>query len=132
MKNELFTSKEIKMRTIDLTKEGFIEKVADYQNYPNQWEFKGEKPCIVDFHAPWCVYCKALSPILDQLAEEYNGKIDFYKVDVDQEPELEKAFKIRTIPNLLLCTLEDKPIMKLGTLNKAQMKELIEKTFTIR
>ena len=60
------------------------------------------------------------------LAKEYEGKLDIYKVDVDQEPELESAFKIRTIPNLLLCPLNGKPTMKLGTMNKAQLKELIE------
>jgi thioredoxin domain-containing protein len=114
------------MKIIDLTKDSFVEKVADYQSYPDSWNFKGNKPCLVDFHAPWCVYCKALSPILDQLAKEYEGKLDIYKVDVDQEPELESAFKIRTIPNLLLCPLNGKPTMKLGTMNKSQLKELIE------
>ena len=113
-------------KIIDLTKDSFVEKVADYQSYPDSWNFKGNKPCLVDFHAPWCIYCKALSPILDQLAKEYEGKLDIYKVDVDQEPELESAFKIRTIPNLLLCPLNGKPTMKLGTMNKAQLKELIE------
>ena len=86
------------MKIINLTKESFVEKVADYQSYPDNWEFKGDKPCLVDFHAPWCGYCKSLSPILDQLAEEYKDKLDIYKVDVDQEEELESAFKIRTIP----------------------------------
>ena len=99
------------MKIINLTKESFVEKVADYQSYPDNWEFKGDKPCLVDFHAPWCGYCKSLSPI-----------------DVDQEEELESAFKIRTIPNLLLCPVNGKPIMKLGTMNKVQLKELIEAT----
>lgn len=114
------------MKVIDLTKESFVEKVAEFQEYPNKWDFKGDKPCLVDFHAPWCVYCKALSPILDQLAVGYDGKIDIYKVDVDQEPELEAAFAIRTIPNLLLCPMGGKPSMKLGTMNKTQLKALIE------
>lgn len=113
---------------MDLTNKTFAEKVADYANYPSEWEFKGDKPCLVDFHAPWCVYCKVLSPILDQLAKEYDGKIDIYKVDVDKEPELEAAFNIRTIPTLLLCPVSEKPFMKLGTMNKMQLKELIEDT----
>lgn len=44
------------MKIIDLTKDSFVEKVADYQSYPDSWNFKGNKPCLVDFHAPWCVY----------------------------------------------------------------------------
>jgi len=114
------------MKVIDLTQDSFIEKVADYQSFPDHWNFKGNKPCLVDFHAPWCIYCKVLNPILEQLASEYEGKIDFYKVDVDQEPALEKAFNIRTIPYLLLCHPDGEKIMRLGTMSKKELKELID------
>lgn len=114
------------MKVIDLSKESFVERVSDFQQYPEGWNFKGDKPCVVDFHAPWCVYCKALSPVLDQLAEEYDGKIDFYKVDVDQEPELESAFKIRMIPNLLFVPVNGTPYMELGTMGKPQLKSMLE------
>ena len=114
------------MKVIDLSKESFVERVSEFQRYPEGWNFKGDKPCVVDFHAPWCVYCKALSPVLDQLAEEYDGKIDFYKVDVDQEPELESAFKIRMIPNLLFVPVNGTPYMELGTMGKPQLKSMLE------
>lgn len=114
------------MKVIDLSKESFVERVSEFQQYPEGWNFKGDKPCVVDFHAPWCVYCKALSPVLDQLAGEYDGKIDFYKVDVDKEPELESAFKIRMIPNLLFVPVNGTPYMELGTMGKPQLKSMLE------
>ena len=114
------------MKVIDLTKESFTERVSDFRQYPDGWEFKGDKPCIVDFHAPWCIYCKRLSPVLDELAVEYAGKIDFYKVDVDNEPLLGSAFSIRTIPNLLFCPMEGKPWMELGTVGKPQLKKMLD------
>ena len=114
------------MKVVDLTHKSFAERVSDFQQYPNGWEFKGNRPCIVDFHVPWCIYCKRLSPVLDELAVEYDGKIDFYKVDVDQEPLLESAFSIRTIPNLLFAPVEGTPWMKLGTIGKPQLKKMLD------
>lgn len=115
------------MGIMNLTKDSFVAKVANYESYPGEWIFKGNRPCLIDFHAPWCVYCKALEPILTQLATEYEGKIDIYKVDVDKEPELETAFSIRTIPTLLFAPLGKKPTLMLGTLTKPQIKKWIDK-----
>ena len=113
------------MKVIDLTKESFVEKVAEFQEYPNKWDFKGDKPCLVDFHAPWCVYCKALSPILDQLAVEYDGKIDIYKVDVDQEPELARQYRVMSIPTFLV--FKDGEVVKrdMGVMSKDELEGLI-------
>ena len=76
------------MKAKHLTKEEFLNKVANYETNPNEWKFLGERPALIDFYATWCGPCKMLAPVLDELAEEYDGKIDIYKIDVDQEEEL--------------------------------------------
>lgn len=114
------------MKPIELTKADFIQKVGNIEEDPKEWKFIGNKPCIVDFHAPWCGYCKRLEPILEELANEYDGKLDIYKVNVDNEEELENAFKIRTIPTLLICRMDGTKEMMLGTLGKQELKKIIE------
>ena len=80
------------MKAKHLTKEEFLNKVANYEANPNEWKFLGERPALIDFYATWCGPCKMLAPVLDELAEEYDGKIDIYKIDVDQEEELAGLF----------------------------------------
>ena len=89
------------MATIHLTKDEFLKRVSNIEENGDSWKFLGDKPAVVDFYAQWCGPCKALSPILDEVSDEYAGKVDIYKVDVDQEEDLAVAFGIRTIPTLL-------------------------------
>lgn len=114
------------MEIMHLTKETFASKVYNYEAHPDAWQYEGDKPCLVDFYATWCGPCKALAPILEELAEEYDGKIQIYKVDVDQEEELAAAFNVRSIPTLLWIPLHDKPTLTQGAKSKADMKKLIE------
>ena len=109
-----------------LTTPTFVEKVGDYK-HKDKWKFKGDKPCLVDFHKSWCVYCKRLTPILEELNREFDGQIDFYKVDVDKEAELEEAYNIRTVPTLLLCNADGSFKQMLGTVTKNELKKIIEK-----
>lgn len=118
--------KKNSMAVIDLTKENFIARVGDFESDPSGWKYIGNLPCIVDFSAPWCGYCKRLDPILDELAREYEGRLDLYKVDVDREEALETAFRIRTIPTLLFCPLDGPREQILGTMGKKELKQLIE------
>ena len=115
------------MKTIHLTKDEFLKKVANYEANPTEWKYLGDKPCIIDFYADWCGPCKMVAPILDELAKEYTDKIYIYKVDTEAEQELARACGIRSIPTLLFCPMNEAPQMAQGALPKASFKDAIDK-----
>lgn len=108
-----------------LTKDTFISKVFDFENN-KEWNFKGELPCLIDFYADWCGPCKMVAPILEELATEYKGKINIYKVDTEEEQELAGVFGIRSIPSILFCPADGAPQMAMGALPKDTFKKAIE------
>lgn len=114
------------MAAIHLTKQDFIDKIFDYENNPSEWKYKGDKPAIIDFFASWCGPCKMLSPIIDELADEYKGSVDIYKVDTEQEQELASIFNIRSIPSILFIPVGESPQMAMGALPKASLEEAIQ------
>ncbi len=111
--------------TEHLTKETFLQKVFNFEQN-KEWKFEGELPCLIDFYADWCGPCKMVAPILEELSEEYNGKINIYKIDTEAEQELASAFGIRSIPSLLFCPVSEQPQMAQGALPKETLKEVIE------
>ena len=110
--------------TEDLTKKTFLEKVFNYEKN-KEWVFEGKVPAIIDFYADWCGPCKMIAPILEELSNEYEGKINIYKVDTEAEQELAAAFAIRSIPSMLICPLEGQPQMANGALPKAELERII-------
>jgi len=108
-----------------LTKETFFEKVFNYETNKD-WKFEGKLPCIIDFYADWCGPCKMVAPILEELAVEYAGKINIYKIDTEDQQELAMAFGIRSIPSMLFCPQEGQPQMAVGALPKDSLKNAIE------
>jgi thioredoxin len=106
-----------KKMTEHLTKEKFLSKVFNYET-GKEWKFEGDKPCLIDFYADWCGPCKMVAPVLEELAGEYDGKLDIYKVDTEKEQELASVFGIRSIPSLLFVPKEGQPQMAMGALPK--------------
>lgn len=113
-----------KMKSIELTKADFYKKVANLDL--KEWKFLGDKPAVIDFYATWCGPCKAVAPIMEELAAEYNGKVIIYKVDVDKEPALAAAFGIQSIPTMLFVPMTGKPQMSKGAMPKTSLKQAIE------
>ncbi len=116
--------------TEHLTKESFIDKVFDYEN-EKDWKFKGGKPAVIDFYADWCGPCKALSPVIEELSKEYEGKIDIYKINTEQEQELSAVFGIRSIPSILFIPLSNPPQMAQGALQKNTFIQAFKDVFDI-
>ena len=100
-----------------LTKETFLSKVFNYETN-KEWKFEGGKPCIIDFYADWCAQCKIVAPILEELATDFDGKLDVYKVNTEEQQELAAAFGIRSIPSFLFVPAEGNPQMAMGALPK--------------
>ena len=126
-KEDSKTKTENKMATIHLTKADFLKKVVNYEENPNEWKYLGDKPALIDFYADWCGPCKALAPVLEELATEYEGKVYIYKIDTEAEQELAAVFGIRSIPSLLFVPMNADPQMAAGALPKKQLKEAIDK-----
>lgn len=109
-----------------LTLESFKEKVMDFELNKTEWKFEGDKPAILKFTANWCSPCKTIQPILDELSKEYEGKVDFYKIDTEDEQELSIMFGIKSIPSMLFIPKEGQPQMATGMMPKDKLKEVIE------
>ena len=113
------------MATIHLTSEQFKKDIFDYTT-ETEWKYKGEVPAIIDFYADWCGPCKMVAPVLEELSNEYNGKLNIYKVDTEIEQELSAVFRIRSIPSILFIPKDKQPMMQAGAMPKHMLEEIIK------
>lgn len=110
---------------IKINTEDFIKNIHDFKTNTT-WQYKGTKPCIVDFYADWCRPCKMMNPILEKLAKEYQGKIIVYKINIDENKDIAQAFAINSIPFFLFCPLNGEPKSGMGMMSEEDMRSVIE------
>ena len=101
---------------LKLSSENFKEEVLN-----------SEKPVLVDFYADWCGPCKMLAPVLEEVSEEYAGKVNFFNVDVDENPDLAMQYKIMNIPALVVLKKGEKVDTQVGFAPKENIVEFIKK-----
>ena len=109
-----------------LTYKEFTKKVWDFEKDPSTFVYKGKLPAVIDFYADWCGPCRRVAPIMEKIAEEYDGKLLVYKVNVDQEKELSAAFQVKSIPMVLFIPMEGQPMMQVGAMQEAEYKKVVE------
>lgn len=102
----------------------FIINASD-GNFPNE-VLTSDIPVLVDFWAEWCGPCKMIAPVLDAIAEEYEGKLKVVKVDVDANPETPARYQVRGIPTLIVFKNGDVAATKVGALSRSQLVEFVE------
>ena len=127
---QLLLYHEKMVMTENLTKQTFLEKVFNYEKNKD-WMYEGKLPAIIDFYADWCGPCKMIAPVLEELSNEYAGKINIYKVDTEAEQELAAAFAIRSIPSMLFIPMSEQPQMANGALPKQELHKLIKEVLKV-
>ena len=87
---------------------------------------KSEQPVMVDYWADWCGPCKMIAPILDEIADEYDGKLKVAKLNVDENQEIAQKYSVRGIPTLMIFKSGDVAATKVGAVSKSQLSAFID------
>lgn len=109
-----------------ITYQDFLDKIWDFEKSPEKFVFKGKTAVIVDFYANWCGPCRKIGPVMEKLAQEYDGRLTVYKVNVDQEKKLAEAFQARSIPMVIFIPLNGQPMMQVGALPETEYRKVVE------
>ena len=102
-------------KTIEITEANYLEKVIG-----------SDRAVLIDFWAPWCGPCKVMGPILDELAEEFDGKVVIGKVNTEQQQKLAAMFKIRSIPTLIIIDQKEIVEQYVGVVPKPNLEEILK------
>jgi thioredoxin len=119
-------NKEQKSPVKSLTYKEFVKSIWNFEKNPDTFIYKGKLPAVIDFYADWCGPCRKVGPIMEKMAEQYAGKLNVYKVNVDQEKDLATVFQVRSIPMVLFIPKEGQPMMQTGALPEAEYIRIVE------
>jgi thioredoxin len=129
---EVSKDKEVpKAAVLNLSEAEFKKMVYDYDKNQS-WKYEGNKPAIIDFYADWCAPCRQLSPVVEEIAKEYSGKIVVYKVDTEKEQKLAQKIGISALPTLLFIPVTGKPQVTMGVLPKESLVKAVNEVLQVK
>lgn len=124
--NRSGSKNETTMKAMELNAAEFRKLIYDYEKNPAGWKYEGDLPAVIDFYATWCGPCKMMAPVMETLADEYEGRVRIYKVDVDKEQRLAALFGVRSIPTFLFIPQSGDPQHATGAMDISQMRRIID------
>lgn len=119
------------VKVIVLTNETFKQKIFNY-DLNKTWKYEGKLPAIIDFYATWCGPCRMLSPLVEEIAKKYDGKIVVYKVDTDKEPALAQSMGISSLPTLFFIPAKGDPRTSVGALPKETLEKAVHEVLLVK
>ena len=117
--------------TVDLTKSEFQSKVFDFEK-SSEWNYQGDVPCVIDFYATWCGPCRMMSPLVEEIARKYDGKIIVYKVDTDKEQLLAQTLGISSLPTLLFIPAKGQPQSSIGAIPNESLEKAVKEILLVK
>lgn len=118
-------------KVIEMTDKVFKEKIFNYET-SKTWKFEGNLPVIIDFYATWCGPCRVLSPLVEEVAKKYDGKILVYKVDTDKEPRLAQSMGIQSLPTLFFIPVKGQPRTTVGSIPRETLEKAISEVLLVK
>jgi len=125
------TKNTVATNVVQLTDDSFKKLIFNYE-VNKEWKFEGTRPVIIDFYADWCAPCRQLSPLVEEIAKEYSGKIDVFKVDTEKESTLAGKLGITGLPTLLFIPAKGNPQITVGALPKESIVKAINEILLIK
>lgn len=110
----------------EMTCRSFIKEVYDYRRRATPWLYKGKRPALLVFYANWCSPCRRMMPLINKFAEEYEGSIKFYRINVDNEKDLVLYFKAAYIPLFVFVPLKELPTKCSGAMSEEDLRAKLQ------
>jgi thioredoxin-like negative regulator of GroEL len=124
-KESQIMAEDLSGKVIVISEKDFIERITDLEN-PKGFQYKGQTPCVVQIFAYWCTPCTYQSNLLSMMAPEYQGKVIFYKIDIDKAYGVKSAFKVEDVPVMLFFKPRGEISKTVGLLNREKLTNMIE------